>query len=339
MDFEKEKIIIDFLKGLENEDSPSSLARILDNSQFPPKNKERFYKQIEFELENRGLVQFIRGRDNSTIGGQCEYVINLNGIEYLKSLSEKTMNLEEQLFEIEAKAIKYEIEWKKGREAKLNSPEFISLFDEWYYESRDFFGDFFDLENVNYKEFLEADLQGNGFTKGNQFVSLYSMFKILKNRLLRNKINLSKVKEPTKTNKIFLIHGRDEVKKLEVARFLENDIHLSVTILHEKPNSGKTIIEKFEKYSEVDFAVAIWTGDDKGSLDKHGAELRKRARQNVIFETGFFFGKLGREKVIVLYEKDVEIPSDYLGVTYVSFEGQWKDDLRKEVKHIYENFV
>ncbi|WP_057937896.1 TIR domain-containing protein [Algoriphagus resistens] len=338
MDPKIEKIIIDFLNRLENEDTPSSLASILDNSPFTPENKKRLYKEIEFELESRGLVQFIRGRDNSTLGGQCEYLINHNGIKYLKSLSNKPMTLEKQLFEIESKAIKYEIEWKKGREARLNSMEFISLFDEWYYESRDFFGDYFDLENLNYKEFLEANLQGNGSTKGNQFGNLYSMFKILKNRLLRKNITISKVKEPSRTNNIFLIHGRDENKKLEVARFLENDIKLNVTILHEKPNSGKTIIEKFEKYSNVDFAVAIWTGDDRGSLDQHREELKKRARQNVIFETGFFFGKLGREKVIVLYEKDVEIPSDYLGVTYVSFEGQWKDDLRKEVNHIYENF-
>ncbi|WP_339867065.1 nucleotide-binding protein [uncultured Algoriphagus sp.] len=338
MDLEIERIIGDFLKGIENYDAPASLAEILNNSQFPPDNKKRVYKEIEFELENRNLVQLIRGRDNSTLGGQCEYVINLNGIKYLKYLKNKPMTPEEQLAEIESKAKKYETEWKKGSEARLNSHEFISLFDEWYYESRDIFSDYFDSENINYKEFLEANLQCNGFTKGNQFGNLYSIFKILKKRGLKKVNNTLNTKKTIITNNIFLIHGRDETKKLEVARFLENDIKLNVTILHEKPNSGKTIIEKFEKYSNVDFAVAIWTGDDRGSLDQHNEILRKRARQNVIFETGFFFGKLGREKVIVLYENDVEIPSDYLGITYVPFDGQWKDDLRKEVSHIYENF-
>ncbi|MGY6743375.1 MAG: TIR domain-containing protein [Cecembia sp.] len=340
MDFETEKIIIDFLKGLEKEDSPSSLARILDDSPFPPENKKGLYKEIEFELENRGLVQFIRGRDNSTLGGQCEYLINLGGIKYLRSLSNKTMTLEEQLIEIESKAKKYEVEWKKDSNARLNSIEFISLFDDWYYESRDIFSDYFNEENLNFKEFLSADLSGNGFTKGSQFSNLFSLFKILKKKLLNNPSPILQSNKKVKSNNVFLIHGRDNSKKYEVARFLEKDLNLNVTILHEKANGGKTIIEKFEKHSEVDFAVALWTGDDKGGLvdSDSDSDLRKRARQNVIFETGFFFGKLGREQVIVLYEKDVEIPSDYSGVTYLSFEDQWKDELRREINHIYESF-
>lgn len=338
MDLEIEKIIVDFLKGLADANSPSSLAEILENSQFPPKGKKKLYNEIELELESRGLVKLIRGRDNSTLGGQCEYLINLNGIKYLKSLSNKTMTIEEQLIEIESKAKKYENEWKKGREASLNSTEFISLFNEWYYESRDIFSDYFDLENLSFKEFLEADLSGNGFTKGNQFRNLYSLFKILKKRLVNIPSPVLNSNKIVRTNNVFLIHGRDNAKKFEVARFLEKELDLNVTILHEKANGGKTIIEKFEKFSEVDFAVALWTGDDQGGLLDSDSDLRKRARQNVIFETGFFFGKLGREKVIVLYDKDVEIPSDYSGVTYLSFEDQWKDELRREVQYIYENF-
>ena len=76
---------------------------------------------------------------------------------------------------------------------------------------------------------------------------------------------------------------------------------------------GRTIIEKFENYSNVDFAVAIWTADDIGKA-KNEEHLKDRARQNVIFETGFFIGKIGRQNVIVLYETGVEIPTDYSGV-------------------------
>ncbi len=249
------------------------------------------------------------------------------------------MNLQEQLLEIESKANKFEIEWKKGKNARVNSSEFISLFDEWYYESRDIFSDYFDDKNLSYKEFLSADLSGNGFTKGDQFSNLYSLFKILKKRLINNPtLVLKNSNNLVRSNNVFLIHGRDNARKFEVARFLDKEIDLNVTILDEKANGGKTIIEKFEKHWEVDFAVALWTGDDQGGLLDSESDLRKRARQNVIFETGIFFGKLGREKVIVLYDKDVEIPSDYSGVTYISFEDQWKNDLRREVHHIYENF-
>lgn len=132
----------------------------------------------------------------------------------------------------------------------------------------------------------------------------------------------------------FIIHGHNELRKLEVARFIENDLGLKSIILHEKPNQGKTIIEKFENYSSVDFAVAIWTGDDEGK-SKTEDLLKDRARQNVIFETGYFIGKLGREYVIVLFESGVEIPSDYSGVIFINFSDNWKDHLRREIMAIY----
>jgi len=139
----------------------------------------------------------------------------------------------------------------------------------------------------------------------------------------------------TFTNKCFIVHGRDEARKFEVARFIENDLNKRTVILHEQPNKGRTIIEKFEDFSKVDFAVALWTADDVGKL-KGEVEHKNRARQNVIFETGFFIGKLRRENVIVLYEDGVEIPSDYSGIIFIRLADNWKNDLRVEIDAIYE---
>lgn len=140
--------------------------------------------------------------------------------------------------------------------------------------------------------------------------------------------------EKTFYNKGFIVHGHDEARKFEVARYLENDLRVKAIILHEQANKGQTIIEKFESQSAVDFAIALWTADDQGKSKKE-ADLKPRARQNVIFETGFFIGKLGRENVIVLFEDGIEIPSDYSGVIFISFDGNWKYDLRKEINSIY----
>lgn len=85
----------------------------------------------------------------------------------------------------------------------------------------------------------------------------------------------------------------------------------------------------------MDFAVALWTADDDGKGKKE-SNLEDRARQNVIFETGFFIGALGRKNVVVLYENGVEIPSDYSGVIFIRLADNWKDDLRREVDAIYE---
>ena len=105
-------------------------------------------------------------------------------------------------------------------------------------------------------------------------------------------------------------------------------------ILHEKPDAGRTIIEKFEAYSDVGFAVVLLTADDKGCAKSKDSTLQPRARQNVIFELGFFIGRLGRARVCALYREGVEIPSDYQGILYTAIDsgGAWKLKLVKELR-------
>ncbi|MBI5178533.1 MAG: nucleotide-binding protein [Nitrospinae bacterium] len=133
-------------------------------------------------------------------------------------------------------------------------------------------------------------------------------------------------------NEVFIIHGHDNELKETVARFIEN-LGLNPIILHEKANEGKTIIEKFEKHSSVGFAIALLTPDDKGRKNKVRKE-RSRARQNVIFEMGYFFGRLGRHRVCALKKGGLEIPSDNDGVLYIPYDtaGAWKHSLFIELK-------
>jgi predicted nucleotide-binding protein len=135
-------------------------------------------------------------------------------------------------------------------------------------------------------------------------------------------------------HRIFLFHGRDERYLHEVARFLEK-LGQDVLVLREQPNGGRTIIEKFEDYADVGFAVVLLTPDDRGGLaDAATSELRPRARQNVIFELGYFIGRLSRARVCALYGAGVEIPSDYSGVLFVPLDdgGTWRMQLAKELK-------
>ncbi|NTW88534.1 MAG: nucleotide-binding protein, partial [Desulfobulbaceae bacterium] len=109
---------------------------------------------------------------------------------------------------------------------------------------------------------------------------------------------------------------------------------LEVIILHEQPNVGQTIIEKFERYADVAFAVVLLTPDDIGGKQESEPVLKPRARQNVIFELGFFFGRLARNHVAALIKGDVEKPSDYDGVGYIQMDraGAWKIELARELK-------
>jgi predicted nucleotide-binding protein len=133
---------------------------------------------------------------------------------------------------------------------------------------------------------------------------------------------------------IFVVHGHDEQRKAELAVYLRQVTPLEVVILHEKPSQSRTVIEKFEGHaSRAAYAVVLLTGDDEGG-PVGSPERRRRARQNVVFELGFFVGALGRSRVTVLYEAGVELPSDVSGVLYVPLDAKsaWKFELAKELK-------
>lgn len=93
-------------------------------------------------------------------------------------------------------------------------------------------------------------------------------------------------------------------------------LDLEPIILHEQASGGtRSIIDKIGKYSNVAAAIVLLTADDKGKSKE---------------EAGYFIAKLNPDRVILLYEADVEIPGDLGGCIYISTSKQWKDDIRKE---------
>lgn len=151
--------------------------------------------------------------------------------------------------------------------------------------------------------------------------------------LLETQAEISGSTQPVHTARVssmsvFLVHGHDNETLQQTARFLEH-LHLDVVILGEEANRGRTLIEKFEDHADVGFAVVLLTPDDVGG--ESAEKLAPRARQNVIFELGYFLSKLGRENVCALYVPSLEIPSDY-PVLYVPVDDNWRINLAKEMK-------
>jgi predicted nucleotide-binding protein len=112
-------------------------------------------------------------------------------------------------------------------------------------------------------------------------------------------------------------------------------IGLEPIILHLRPNAGRGLLTKFTEESEgASFAVVLMTPDDEGG-PKTTTERRNRPRQNVVFELGFFIGRLGPERVAALLKGDVEKASDFDGIGYISFDahGRWKTELARELDH------
>lgn len=136
------------------------------------------------------------------------------------------------------------------------------------------------------------------------------------------------------SRKIFIVHGHDNAALQTVARFISR-IGLEEIILSERPDGSRTVIEKFEAESgDVSFAIVLMTPDDSGNAIA-SESTRLRARQNVLYELGYFAGKLGRGKVLVLRKGDIEIPSDLAGVLYTELDenGGWKRKLLSELAY------
>ncbi|AQX14970.1 hypothetical protein BKM78_02770 [Tessaracoccus sp. T2.5-30] len=133
--------------------------------------------------------------------------------------------------------------------------------------------------------------------------------------------------------RVFIVHGHDEARKHEVFRVLHDITGTKPIILHEQPSGGRGILEKLEAYAAtVGFAVALLTADDVGRA-KSAREEAPRARQNVVLEAGYFAGRLGRARVVLLHESGVELPSDLDGIVYVPLDpaGAWKMKLAHEM--------
>jgi predicted nucleotide-binding protein len=140
-------------------------------------------------------------------------------------------------------------------------------------------------------------------------------------------------KSVTASAKVFIVHGHDETAQNKAARFIEK-LGLEAVILHEKASSGRTIIEKIEHYSDVGYAVVLYTPDDIGTQKSSPDDLNLRARQNVVFEHGYLIGKLGRKNVAALVDGKLELPNDISGVVYIRMDegSTWQLELAKEMK-------
>lgn len=124
-----------------------------------------------------------------------------------------------------------------------------------------------------------------------------------------------------KRPKTFIVHGHDDLTLKSFKNFLEVDLRFpKPIILCNEPSDGQTIIEKIESYtSTIDVVFVLLTPDDMVSSANSQGRLY-RARQNVIFEMGFFLGILGRDtgRVILLYRDPIEPPSDISGMICIN---------------------
>ena len=202
----------------------------------------------------------------------------------------------------------------------------IKKFGKDSFEYTNFLNTFFSPTVLFYNtpdyKFVEACKKGLQTSKA-VFIKYLKEMEEERNSTLPRNINNNTYK------KIFIVHGHDGELKQSVARVIEKQ-EINAIILSEQANKGRTIIEKFEDYSDVGGAICLFTADDYGRAKTDETD-NTRARQNVVLETGYFMGKLGRDHVVLLADQNIEMPSDLSGVVYTDSDN-WEINLLKELK-------
>ncbi len=130
--------------------------------------------------------------------------------------------------------------------------------------------------------------------------------------------------QETVPRRVFIVYGHD-IQAREQLELLLRRLRLDPIVLQNIPSGGDTIIEKLEALEEdADYACVLVTPDDEGRKRSEASEgtanLRPRARQNVVLELGMVLSRLGRSRVAVLMKGDnIERPSDIDGLIYIPF--------------------
>lgn len=206
----------------------------------------------------------------------------------------------------------------------------IALYSEKIFGDKNKYG--IEAENIPYRLFVDPcpeSEQRKVWERGQK-----SLINLIDTMLEDYQLSFSderKDKKMADNKNVFIVHGHNENLKLEVENWLYS-LGLKPIILHKQANGGvKSIIDKLEKNSDVRCAIVLMTADDKGKA-REEKSYKDRARQNVVFEAGYFIGKLQPKNVILLYETGVEVPGDLGGCIYIEADEKcgWKEQVRTE---------
>lgn len=236
------------------------------------------------------------------------------------------------------KEIYDEIDYLLENKVSSSTPEFIA----WKEKTERFLIKKYGQESYEFNNFKKLSFSLTLFTQytpDEAFIAacardLNTIKLIFENYLrdmIEENVNVNTNDKKASFDKVFIVHGHNDELKESIARLIDRQ-EITPIILHEQVNRGATIIEKIESNSDVQAAICLFTADDLGK-EKNDREEKLRARQNVIFEAGYFIGKLGREHTIIISDENIEIPTDLQGIVYTN-STDWKLSILKELRAI-----
>jgi len=176
--------------------------------------------------------------------------------------------------------------------------------------------------------------ESNGMRLSARFVAFIEKSPAVESVIIEAIERLLGKRRPRGKPKVFIVHGHDRNTTVELKNYIQNTLRFDEpVILCERPSLGRTIIEKFEQeIEEIDLVFVLLTPDDKGFAAASPEAEKQRARQNVIFELGYFYGKLGRTtgRILLLRKGEIEFPSDLSGIIYIEIPDT--SDIRNAIR-------
>jgi len=166
-----------------------------------------------------------------------------------------------------------------------------------------------------------------------QYVALFVEFEHILNYLefisgqeLANPMSQPSI--PPAGQSVFIIHGHDELNTHRLRVLIQDNFHLNPVVMMSKPGMSRALLDKFEHAaSACALAFALITPDDE--IANHATPYHQ-ARPNVIFEAGWFVGRLGIPRVCLLLKDGATVQSDIDGISRIQF----RDNVEEKVLEI-----
>jgi hypothetical protein len=127
-------------------------------------------------------------------------------------------------------------------------------------------------------------------------------------------------KELERRRDVFLGYSGASTQTADLLRdFLERDIGATVLDWKRDFKPGRSILEEIEEARvRCTLGIFLFTKDDV--FEAPGSAAQAAPRDNVVFEAGYFVSAKGKDRVLIVREKDAKMPADLGGDIYASLD-------------------
>lgn len=142
--------------------------------------------------------------------------------------------------------------------------------------------------------------------------------------------------------KLFIGSSSEELELAKKAKeILDNDFDV---VIWNESVWEKSVFKLNENFLDsllkatlkFDFGLLIGTNDDKVKVRN---KTKMQPRDNILFELGLFIGRLGISKCAFIVDKNINIPSDLIGITLARFQNVDSNSFEEAVEKVKVFFI